>query len=172
MENFYTNDNCPIRDVLSRLGDKWSMLVLVTLNANGTMRCRECKCWWIGHWNTWVKSWNIGKWWPNNQLWSVSSEERMWDDLGSCSCAFCFLQFSCTKWIVILRKIKTVEWWKNIVQIDFLRVAGLRNRFILGECRLVSGGNRAICMVFGRFYSGWVSRVERGRGVLAGKGIL
>ena len=38
MENFYTNDNCPIRDVLSRLGDKWSMLVLVTLKANGTMR--------------------------------------------------------------------------------------------------------------------------------------
>ena len=36
MENFYTNDNCPIRDVLSRLGDKWSMLV--TLKANGTMR--------------------------------------------------------------------------------------------------------------------------------------
>ena len=33
MENFYTNDNCPIRDVLSRLGDKWSMLVLVTLKA-------------------------------------------------------------------------------------------------------------------------------------------
>ena len=25
-------------DVLSRLGDKWSMLVLITLNANGTMR--------------------------------------------------------------------------------------------------------------------------------------
>ena len=38
MENLYTNDNCPIRDVLSRLGDKWSMLVLVTLKANGTMR--------------------------------------------------------------------------------------------------------------------------------------
>ena len=49
---------------------------------------------------------------------------------------------------------------------------GLRNRFILGECRLVSDGNRAICMVFGRFYSGRVSRVERGRGVLAGKGVL
>ena len=47
-----------------------------------------------------------------------------------------------------------------------------RNRFILGEWRLVSDGNRAICMVFGRFYSGRVSRVERGRGVLAGKGIL
>ena len=29
---------CPVRDVLSRLGDKWSMLVLITLNANGTMR--------------------------------------------------------------------------------------------------------------------------------------
>ena len=48
----------------------------------------------------------------------------------------------------------------------------LRNRFILGECRLVSGGNRTICMESGRFYSGRVSRVERGRGVLAGKGVL
>ena len=38
MENFYTNDNCPIRDVLSRLGDKWLMLVHVKLNGNGTMR--------------------------------------------------------------------------------------------------------------------------------------
>ena len=38
MKNFYSNDYCPIRDVLSRLGDKWSMLVLVTLKANGTMR--------------------------------------------------------------------------------------------------------------------------------------
>lgn len=28
----------PVRDVLSRLGDKWTMLVLVTLKANGTMR--------------------------------------------------------------------------------------------------------------------------------------
>ena len=31
-------DACPVRDVLSRLGDKWTMLVLVTLKANGTMR--------------------------------------------------------------------------------------------------------------------------------------
>lgn len=38
MKNFHPNENCPIRDVLCRLGDKWSMLVLVTLNANGTMR--------------------------------------------------------------------------------------------------------------------------------------
>lgn len=37
-ENFHPIGNCPIRDVLSRLGDKWSMLVLITLNANGTMR--------------------------------------------------------------------------------------------------------------------------------------
>ena len=38
MKNFHPIGNCPIRDVLSRLGDKWSMLVLITLNANGTMR--------------------------------------------------------------------------------------------------------------------------------------
>jgi DNA-binding HxlR family transcriptional regulator len=39
--NFHHTGFCPIRDVLSRLGDKWSMLVLVTLSANGTMRFRE-----------------------------------------------------------------------------------------------------------------------------------
>lgn len=38
IKDFHPNGNCPIRDVLSRLGDKWSMLVLVTLQANGTMR--------------------------------------------------------------------------------------------------------------------------------------
>ena len=38
MQNFHPNGNCPIRDVLSRLGDKWSMLVLITLHTNGTMR--------------------------------------------------------------------------------------------------------------------------------------
>lgn len=38
MKNFHPNGDCPIRDVLSRLGDKWSMLILVTLNSNGTMR--------------------------------------------------------------------------------------------------------------------------------------
>ena len=36
MKNFHPTGNCPIRDVLSRLGDKWSMLVLITLNAKGT----------------------------------------------------------------------------------------------------------------------------------------
>ncbi|MDR1602219.1 MAG: helix-turn-helix transcriptional regulator [Tannerella sp.] len=38
MEKFLHEGICPIRDILSRLGDKWSLLVLVTLSANGTMR--------------------------------------------------------------------------------------------------------------------------------------
>lgn len=38
MKNFHPDGNCPVRNVLCRLGDKWSMLVLITLNANGTMR--------------------------------------------------------------------------------------------------------------------------------------
>lgn len=38
MKSFHCVGACPIRDVLSRLGDKWSMLILVTLKANGTMR--------------------------------------------------------------------------------------------------------------------------------------
>jgi len=38
MKNFHANSKCPIRDIISRLGDKWSMLVLVTLHANGKMR--------------------------------------------------------------------------------------------------------------------------------------
>jgi DNA-binding HxlR family transcriptional regulator len=38
MKTFLHIANCPIRDILSRLGDKWSLLVLATLNANGIMR--------------------------------------------------------------------------------------------------------------------------------------
>ena len=38
MKNFHPTGNCPIRDILCRLGDKWSMLVLITLNVNDTMR--------------------------------------------------------------------------------------------------------------------------------------
>lgn len=30
--------NCPIRNILARIGDKWSLLVLFTLQQNGTMR--------------------------------------------------------------------------------------------------------------------------------------
>lgn len=38
VNNFLSITNCPIRNVLSRLGDKWSILVMVVLDANGTMR--------------------------------------------------------------------------------------------------------------------------------------
>ncbi len=41
MENFHKIENCPIRDILSRLGDKWSLLVLVSLNVNGKMRFND-----------------------------------------------------------------------------------------------------------------------------------
>ena len=33
--------NCPVRNVLSRVGDKWSMLVLFTLEANRNQRFKE-----------------------------------------------------------------------------------------------------------------------------------
>lgn len=33
--------NCPIRNILTRIGDKWSMLVLVTLENYGTLRFKE-----------------------------------------------------------------------------------------------------------------------------------
>ena len=33
--------NCPIRNVLSRVGDKWSMLVLFTLESNNSQRFKE-----------------------------------------------------------------------------------------------------------------------------------
>lgn len=38
MQNFHPVGICPIRDVLSRLSSKWATLVLITLNANETMR--------------------------------------------------------------------------------------------------------------------------------------
>lgn len=41
IKNFHPTGECPIRDILSRLGNKWSLLVLVTLNANGTMRFNQ-----------------------------------------------------------------------------------------------------------------------------------
>lgn len=33
--------NCPIRNILSRIGDKWSMLVLYTLETDETKRFKE-----------------------------------------------------------------------------------------------------------------------------------
>jgi DNA-binding HxlR family transcriptional regulator len=40
-KNFLPSENCPIRNILCRLGDKWSMLVLISLNANGVMRFND-----------------------------------------------------------------------------------------------------------------------------------
>lgn len=34
---------CPIRNILSRVGDKWSMLVLITLNGHDVMRFNELR---------------------------------------------------------------------------------------------------------------------------------
>lgn len=39
--NFPPSDSCPIRNLLCRLGDKWSLLVLVSLSANGVMRFND-----------------------------------------------------------------------------------------------------------------------------------
>lgn len=36
-------DDCPIRDILDRVGDRWSMLVLCTLSQNGTLRFSALK---------------------------------------------------------------------------------------------------------------------------------
>ncbi len=36
--------NCPIRNVLSRIGDKWSMLVIFTLENNCCLRFKELQC--------------------------------------------------------------------------------------------------------------------------------
>lgn len=40
---FHPSCCCPIRDVISRLGDKWSLLILTTINVNGTMRFGEIR---------------------------------------------------------------------------------------------------------------------------------
>ncbi|MBV8209997.1 MAG: helix-turn-helix transcriptional regulator [Burkholderiaceae bacterium] len=37
------SDSCLIRDILDRVGDRWSMLVLCTLSKNGTMRFSALK---------------------------------------------------------------------------------------------------------------------------------
>ena len=40
-KKLHPSEKCPIRNVLSRLGDKWSLLVLVSLDINGTTRFNE-----------------------------------------------------------------------------------------------------------------------------------
>jgi DNA-binding HxlR family transcriptional regulator len=41
MKTFLAVEDCPVRTILSRLGDKWSLLVLITLETNGTMRFND-----------------------------------------------------------------------------------------------------------------------------------
>ena len=41
MKNFHHTENCPIRDILSRLSSKWAMLILITLDANEVMIYRK-----------------------------------------------------------------------------------------------------------------------------------
>lgn len=41
MKTFLPSEKCPVRKILNRLADKWSMLVLATLHANGTMRFND-----------------------------------------------------------------------------------------------------------------------------------
>lgn len=38
MKTFYHDGICPVRDILSHIGSKWSVLILISLNANGKMR--------------------------------------------------------------------------------------------------------------------------------------
>ncbi len=40
-KNFPLGEICPVRNILSRLGDKWSMLVVITLHDNEVMRFNE-----------------------------------------------------------------------------------------------------------------------------------
>lgn len=42
MKKNMRHTNCPVRDILDRLGDKWSVLIIVTLNTR-TLRFSELK---------------------------------------------------------------------------------------------------------------------------------
>ena len=41
LKKFEANGHCTVRDVIARLGDKWSILVLTTLKVNGRLRFSE-----------------------------------------------------------------------------------------------------------------------------------
>lgn len=41
MKNFPDHGDCPVRHILSRISSKWAMLLLLSLDANGTMRFGE-----------------------------------------------------------------------------------------------------------------------------------
>jgi len=40
-KDIYSMDNCPIRNVLNRIGDKWSILIIDLLGSYGTLRFNE-----------------------------------------------------------------------------------------------------------------------------------
>jgi DNA-binding HxlR family transcriptional regulator len=41
LKKFEIADDCPVRDVLDRIGDKWSILVVSILGESGTLRFNE-----------------------------------------------------------------------------------------------------------------------------------
>ncbi|MDR3218387.1 MAG: helix-turn-helix transcriptional regulator [Dysgonamonadaceae bacterium] len=43
MKTFLAVGDCPVRNILSRLGDKWSLLVLISLSVNGTLRFSDIR---------------------------------------------------------------------------------------------------------------------------------
>lgn len=43
MKDFTNIETCPVRNVLDRLSDKWTTLVILTLGENGTMRFNEIR---------------------------------------------------------------------------------------------------------------------------------
>ncbi|MCI1778702.1 MAG: helix-turn-helix transcriptional regulator [Bacteroidales bacterium] len=43
MNTFLHIGDCPVRDILAGLGNKWSLLTLITLNSNGTMRFNDIR---------------------------------------------------------------------------------------------------------------------------------
>lgn len=43
IEKFQDAENCPVRCILSRIGDKWSVLIITLLGETGTLRFGEIK---------------------------------------------------------------------------------------------------------------------------------
>ena len=41
LKEVYLDANCPVRNVLNRIGDKWSILIIDLLGSNGTLRFNE-----------------------------------------------------------------------------------------------------------------------------------
>ena len=41
LEKYTDVDNCPVRNILDRIGDKWSILILLLLSEKNTMRFNE-----------------------------------------------------------------------------------------------------------------------------------